>query len=192
MITIMTLHGAKGLEFDIVFLPGWEEGLFPSQRSLDENGIKGLEEERRLAYVGITRARKRALISYAANRRVHNMWQNALPSRFIAELPKAHIERDDDHLWRPSERYMGPQSGWGRAPLREGFGRRGDTLIDVSAEAVTQTGLGRYPSGARIFHQKFGYGKVLHSEGDKLEIAFDKAGVKKVMASFVMPAEQAG
>jgi DNA helicase-2/ATP-dependent DNA helicase PcrA len=87
---------------------------------------------------------------------------------------------------------MGPQSGWGRAPLREGFGRRGDTLIDVSAEAVTQTGLGRYPSGARIFHQKFGYGKVLHSEGDKLEIAFDKAGVKKVMASFVMPAEQAG
>ena len=192
MITIMTLHGAKGLEFDIVFLPGWEEGLFPSQRSLDENGLKGLEEERRLAYVGITRARKRALISYAANRRVHNMWQNALPSRFIAELPKAHIERDEEHLWRPSERYMGPQSGWGRQPLREGFGRRGGTLIDLSAEAVAQTGTGRYPSGARIFHQKFGYGKVLHSEGDKLEIAFDKAGVKKVMASFVMPAEQAG
>jgi len=192
MITIMTLHGAKGLEFDIVFLPGWEEGLFPSQRSLDENGMKGLEEERRLAYVGITRARKRALISYAANRRVHNMWQNALPSRFIAELPKAHIEREDDQLFRPSERYMGPPSGWGRAPLREGFGRRGGTLIDLSAEAVVQTGTGRYPSGARIFHQKFGYGKVLHSEGDKLEIAFDKAGVKKVMASFVMPAEQAG
>jgi DNA helicase-2/ATP-dependent DNA helicase PcrA len=192
MITIMTLHGAKGLEFDIVFLPGWEEGLFPSQRSLDENGLKGLEEERRLAYVGITRARKRALISYAANRRVHNMWQNALPSRFIAELPKAHIERDEEHLWKPSERYMGPQSGWGRQPLREGFGRRGGALIDLSAEAVAQTGTGRYPSGARIFHQKFGYGKVLHSEGDKLEIAFDKAGVKKVMASFVMPAEQAG
>jgi len=192
MITIMTLHGAKGLEFDIVFLPGWEEGLFPSQRSLDENGIKGLEEERRLAYVGITRARKRALISYAANRRVHNMWQNALPSRFIAELPKAHIEREDDQLFRPSERYMGPPSGWGRAPLREGFGRRGGTLIDLSAEAVVQTGTGRYPSGARIFHQKFGYGKVLHSEGDKLEIAFEKAGVKKVMASFVTPAEQAG
>jgi len=192
MITIMTLHGAKGLEFDIVFLPGWEEGLFPSQRSLDENGVKGLEEERRLAYVGITRARKRALISYAANRRVHNMWQNALPSRFIAELPKAHIERDEEHLWRPSERYMGPQSGWGRQPLRQGFGRRGGELIDLSAEAVAQTGTGRYPSGARIFHQKFGYGKVLHSEGDKLEIAFEKAGVKKVMAGFVVPAEKAG
>jgi DNA helicase-2/ATP-dependent DNA helicase PcrA len=193
MITIMTLHGAKGLEFDIVFLPGWEEGLFPSQRSLDENGLKGLEEERRLAYVGLTRARKRALISYAANRRVHNMWQNALPSRFIAELPASHIERDEERLWRPSERYMGPQSGWGRQPLREGFGRRGGgELIDLSAEAVVQTGAGRYPSGARIFHQKFGYGKVLHSEGDKLEIAFDKAGVKKVMASFVMLAERAG
>jgi DNA helicase-2/ATP-dependent DNA helicase PcrA len=87
---------------------------------------------------------------------------------------------------------MGPQSGWGRQPLREGFGRRGGELIDLSAEAVMQTGTGRYPSGARIFHQKFGYGKVLHSEGDKLEIAFDKAGVKKVMASFVMPAEKAG
>ena len=98
MITIMTLHGAKGLEFDIVFLPGWEEGLFPSQRSLDENGVKGLEEERRLAYVGLTRARKRALISYAANRRIHNMWQNALPSRFVAELPKAHIERDETSI----------------------------------------------------------------------------------------------
>jgi DNA helicase-2/ATP-dependent DNA helicase PcrA len=120
------------------------------------------------------------------------MWMTARESRYISELPKAHIEREDDQLFRPSERYMGPQSGWGRQPLREGFGRRGGQLIDLSAEAVVQTGTGRYPSGARIFHQKFGYGKVLHAEGDKLEIAFDKAGVKKVMASFVMPAEQAG
>ena len=193
MITIMTLHGAKGLEFDVVFLPGWEEGLFPHQRSLDENGVKGLEEERRLAYVGLTRARKRAYISYAANRRVHNMWQNALPSRFIAELPPEHIEREDAQMFRPSERYVGPPSGWGRSSAPREYGRRGgDTLIDLRAEPVAQTGSGRYPGGARIFHQKFGYGKVLHAEGDKLEIAFDKAGVKKVMASFVVPAEQAG
>jgi DNA helicase II / ATP-dependent DNA helicase PcrA len=192
MITIMTLHGAKGLEFDIVFLPGWEEGLFPSQRSLDENGMKGLEEERRLAYVGLTRAKKRAYISFAANRQIHGMWQNALPSRFIAELPKAHLEREENEIFRPSERYVGQPSGWGRPPPRDNFRSRGDTLIDLRAEPVAQTGAGRYPSGARIFHQKFGYGKVLHSEGDKLEIAFEKAGVKKVMAGFVVPAEKAG
>jgi len=192
MITLMTLHGAKGLEFDIVFLPGWEEGLFPSQRSLDENGMKGLEEERRLAYVGLTRAKKRAYISFAANRQIHGMWQNALPSRFIAELPKAHLEREENEIFRPSERYVGQPSGWGRQPPRDNYRARNDTLIDLRAEPVAQTGTGRYPSGARIFHQKFGYGKVLHSEGDKLEIAFEKAGVKKVMAGFVVPAEQAG
>ena len=88
----MTLHSAKGLEFGTVFLPGWEEGLFPHQRSLDEKGRAGLEEERRLAYVGITRAKRRANISFAQNRRVHNMWQIALPSRFIDELPADHID----------------------------------------------------------------------------------------------------
>jgi hypothetical protein len=92
MVSIMTLHAAKGLEFPVVFLPGWEDGLFPSQRSMDESGKKGLEEERRSAYVGLTRAEELATISFAANRRVYGQWQNALPSRFIDELPEAHVE----------------------------------------------------------------------------------------------------
>ena len=91
-VSVMTLHAAKGLEFPCVFLPGWEDGLFPSQRSMDENGVKGLEEERRLAYVGITRARAFCTVSFAANRRVYNQWQSQLPSRFVDELPPAHVE----------------------------------------------------------------------------------------------------
>src|SRR5262249_40680734 len=91
-INLMTLHAAKGLEFDTVFLPGWEEGLLPSQRTMDENGLAGLEEERRLAYVGLTRAKKRVFSYFAANRRVHGNWQSALPSRFISELPPEHVD----------------------------------------------------------------------------------------------------
>src|SRR3546814_12315610 len=92
----MTLHAAKGLEFDTVFLPGWEEGLFPNQRALDETGRRGLEEERRLAYVGLTRARKRVIVSFAANRRMHGSWAAAIPSRFVDELPKEHVEGESD------------------------------------------------------------------------------------------------
>src|SRR3989442_1550663 len=92
MVNLMTLHSAKGLEFDSVFLPGWEEGLFPSQRSVEEHGLKGLEEERRLAYVGLTRARRQVFVSFAANRRIHGQWQSSARSRFIDELPAAQIE----------------------------------------------------------------------------------------------------
>ncbi|HVY99521.1 MAG TPA: UvrD-helicase domain-containing protein [Dongiaceae bacterium] len=194
-LSIMTLHGAKGLEFDIVFLPGWEEGLFPSQRSLDENGLKGLEEERRLAYVGITRARKIAYISHAANRRVHNQWQNALPSRFIAELPKEHIERRDDQTFHRSQggfyRTGFSEPRWQGASYMQRAARRQPETIDATA-IVTSELPGRYESGARVFHQKFGYGAVVTAEGDKLEIEFDKAGRKRVMANFVVPAQQAG
>ncbi|MCT8990855.1 UvrD-helicase domain-containing protein [Chelativorans sp. SCAU2101] len=91
-VNLMTLHSAKGLEFDTVFLPGWEEGLFPHQRSLDEGGRAGLEEERRLAYVGLTRAKKNLHIWFASNRRIHGLWQSTIPSRFLDELPEAHVE----------------------------------------------------------------------------------------------------
>jgi ATP-dependent DNA helicase UvrD/PcrA len=188
MVNIMTLHSAKGLEFDAVFLPGWEEGLFPNQRSLDENGTAGLEEERRLAYVGITRARKRVEISYAATRRMHNLWQSALPSRFLTEIPGRNVEEDTvaglRETAQPSRSsYAGSRDHWGfatqrSAPLIEGEARR------VESRAP-------YPPGARVFHRKFGYGRVVAAEGDKLDIAFDKAGAKKVIASFVVPAEQA-
>lgn len=194
-LTIMTLHGAKGLEFDIVFLPGWEEGLFPSQRTLDENGLKGLEEERRLAYVGLTRARKIAYVSFAANRRVHNQWQNALPSRFLAELPPENIERREDQTFHRGQSRMfstGLSEGrWSGSSYMQRTARRAPPTIDATAMVAAETP-GRYASGAKVFHRKFGYGAVVSAEGDKLEIDFDKAGRKKVMAGFVVPAHEAG
>ena len=139
-VTMMTLHAAKGLEFDHVFLPGWEEGLFPSQRALDENGAAALEEERRLAYVGITRARRRATILHAANRRIYGQWTSAIPSRFLDELPDAHVTLESTltggaSLWRAAldqrdpfgdvERGSGRGPGWERAAVRSGEWRSG-------------------------------------------------------------------
>ena len=188
MVNLMTLHGAKGLEFDSVFLPGWEEGLFPHQLALDESGADGLEEERRLAYVGLTRARKRAHILSAANRHVHNQWVSALPSRFIDELPADHSEaRNRDGF--PVVAAMDSAAG---AP---GFPRRGARararLAERGTEADTwqkEPAEGSFAVGTRIFHQKFGYGRIRAVEGSKLSIAFEKAGEKKVIDRFVQPA----
>lgn len=174
MVSLMTLHAAKGLEFDVVFLPGWEEGVFPHQRAIDESGMKGLEEERRLAYVGITRAKKRLYISHAANRRIYNQWQSSIPSRFIGEIPPEHI----DQL----------ASGLQRAGARTAQAWKDEVaaiLGQPAAASAPRSSAPAFEKGARIFHQKFGYGRIRSVSGDHLEIDFEKAGHKKVLADFV-------
>ena len=210
-VTIMTMHAAKGLEFDNVFLPGWEEGVFPSQRALDEGGLASLEEERRLAYVAITRARRRCTILHASNRRIYGQWTSSIPSRFIAELPDTHIEQETTlsggaSMWRAnwSERddpfahvardrpgrsqNRGP--GWQRA-LSTGYDATPKRLAEPGRSAASYAAKprGDIAIGARVFHEKFGYGKVIGQEGNKLEIEFETSGPKRVIDSFVSVAD---
>ncbi|SFI24415.1 UvrD-helicase domain-containing protein [Bradyrhizobium sp. Gha] len=238
-VSLMTLHSAKGLEFDNVFLPGWEEGLFPSQRTLDEQGRAGLEEERRLGHVGLTRARRRAMIYFATNRRIHGTWSTTIPSRFLDELPAANVEITEskggsawggtggygasrfDDMEAFGSTYSTP--GWQRAQAnrnkgggRNGGGGRGgfeDEAATFSSSSSSGPDFGSYSSrrrgpmtiegelvakstgttsefslADRVFHQKFGYGRVTRIDGNKLTIAFDKAGEKKVVDSFVQRA----
>ncbi|KGM86981.1 ATP-dependent DNA helicase, Rep family [Roseovarius mucosus DSM 17069] len=202
-VTLMTLHAAKGLEFPAVFLPGWEDGLFPSQRAMDETGVRGLEEERRLAYVGITRAEEVCTISFAGNRRVYGQWQSQMPSRFIDELPEAHVDvLTPPGLYgggygaaasagiesRAAEANVYNSPGWRRLQARGGErpmsqpSEARHSVIDLQATSAHMV-------GERVFHQKFGYGAIIAIEGDKLEIAFEKAGTKKVVARFVTGAD---
>jgi DNA helicase-2/ATP-dependent DNA helicase PcrA len=199
-VSIMTLHAAKGLEFDVVFLPGWEEGLFPHQRSLDENGRAGLEEERRLAYVGLTRARRQAKIYFAANRRIRGLWQSTQPSRFLDELPADHVEVLDaagaraayppsrfDRVEAFSSTYQSP--GWRRAQARAnapGAAAASRGPVTIEGRLVAQSAVeSRFAKGARVFHIKFGPGSVAAVDGAKLTVDFDKAGRKMVLESFV-------
>ncbi len=212
-VSIMTLHAAKGLEFETVFLPGWEDGLFPHQRSLDENGRAGLEEERRLAYVGMTRAKRRAKIYFATNRRIHGLWQTTIPSQFIDDLPPDHVEVADSrssgsayggyaqsrfaNMDTYSSTYTTP--GWKRAQARQGaegagFARdpgpldqsRRKAPLTIEGEVMAKsTATSTFTPGARVFHVKFGPGSVAAVDGNKLTIDFDKAGRKLVLDSFV-------
>lgn len=198
MATIMTLHAAKGLEFERVFLPGWEEGVFPNQRAIDGGGTKALEEERRLAYVGITRARRLLTICYAANRRIYNQWAASVPSRFIEELPAEHtdfLQRQTLHEPAASGWFDDIHSGAGRGGRGPGFNRMRaagrSSVIEGQARLLGSElpkSKHNVERGQRVFHEKFGYGRVVTIDGNKLEIAFDKAGTKKVIDSFVTPA----
>ena len=210
-VTIMTIHAAKGLEFDHVFLPGWEEGVFPSQRAIEEGGLASLEEERRLAYVAITRAKRRCSIFHAANRRIYGQWTSSIPSRFIEELPDEHIESETTmsggaSLWRANwtenedpfahlskarpDRSTARGPGWQRA-LSTGYDSTPKRLAEPGKSAASFAAKPRtdIAIGARVFHDKFGYGVVTDQEGNKLEIEFEKAGAKRVLDSFVKLAD---
>ncbi len=210
-VTIMTMHAAKGLEFDNVFLPGWEEGVFPSQRSIDEGGLASLEEERRLAYVAITRAKRHCTILHAANRRIYGQWTSSIPSRFIGELPDEYVESETTmsggaSLWRANwtetedpfahvssqrpDRSTARGPGWQRA-LASGYETTPQRLAEPGKSAASFAAKPRtdISIGARVFHDKFGYGFVTDQEGNKLEIEFEKSGTKRVLDSFVKLAE---
>ena len=211
-VTIMTMHAAKGLEFDHVFLPGWEEGVFPSQRAIDEGGLASLEEERRLAYVAITRAKRRCTILHAANRRIFGQWTSSIPSRFVEELPDEHVASETTmtggaSLWRANwsetedpfahvardapgrQDKRGPgwqralASGYDPAPVRVKENTR-------SAASFAAKPRGDIVIGAQVFHDKFGYGAVIDQEGNKLTINFETSGEKRVLDSFVKLADQ--
>lgn len=178
LITLMTLHAAKGLEYTRIFLPGWEEGLFPHQRALDESGRAGLEEERRLAYVGLTRARQHVLITHAERRRFFTKggieWQSTVPSRFLTELPQDHLEMLDAGTFHRYQKH---------STQRSNFASEVSAIFNAAPAAPKADD--KFGIGKRVFHQKFGYGKILKKTDDQLEIFFEKAGVKKIMAGFV-------
>lgn len=187
-VTLMTLHGAKGLEFPVVFLPGWEEGLFPSQRSMDENGVKGLEEERRLAYVGLTRARERVFLSFAARRRTYGNWIDCIPSRFVDELPPDAVETETEvGMYGAGRSKHWDSSGFSLRPqaVSENRFRPNFTGGESFKSKQRPDKTGRFITGDRVVHESFGEGTVIHVDGNKLDVQFDAGGHKRIMAAFM-------
>ena len=196
-VRLMTLHAAKGLEFPVVYLPGWEEGIFPSQRSMDENGLRALEEERRLAYVGLTRAREEAKVSFVANRQVYGRWTNQIPSRFVDEMPIENVEATSQTGYN-APGWQSQESRWDRAGYQPNYTKRKDDDIggvDMSRLAPRPTphripvaakpASKNFVLGERVFHVKFGYGMITDVDGNKLIVDFETSGEKKVIDSFV-------
>lgn len=185
-VMLITLHSAKGLEFDVVFLPGWEEGLFPHQRALDEGGGDSLEEERRLAYVAITRARQRLFILMAHNRRVYGQWQNNLPSRFINELPPANIEICNNS----SNFYTGNLNKNHDNKYMFWSNKRKEVQNDSSSYSYNSNNHYDKPAhanviGTKVHHDSFGDGKVVGMDGNKVEVCFEEYGCKKIMKEYL-------
>jgi ATP-dependent DNA helicase UvrD/PcrA len=182
--SIMTLHSAKGLEFDTVFLAGWEEGVFPNPLALDDMGLAGLEEERRLAYVGLTRAKRKAHVLYASERQIYGQWQSSLPSRFLEELPKDTTEFVSDiRVYAPPRRDGSESFEVSSVPGKRGRHR----LIEGTARrlAPKEPETSDFAVGERVFHDKFGYGLIEDVDGRKLSVTFEQSGLKKIMDSFV-------
>lgn len=184
-VMLITLHSAKGLEFDVVFLPGWEEGLFPHQRNLDEGGNNALEEERRLAYVAITRAKQKLYILTALNRYIYGQWQNNIPSRFINELPPQNIEICNNVSAFYSHYNDNPynrQSAKERDPWQQHH------AYD-NKNTFSDTALKREFANTRIYHETFGYGKIIKMEGSKAHVLFDDGSLKKIHKNFLSKVE---
>ncbi len=187
-ISLMTLHASKGLEFDAVFLPCWEEGSFPSLKSVEEKGIEGLEEERRLAYVGITRAKKILNISYVSNRQIHGLWQSVIPSRFIDELPNSEVDFLTENL-DPNE-----SNSFSNFEFDQNYKYKNNfrKKINVSRDSYKNS-INEFSSisnndfkiNDRVFHIKFGMGTIVEINDNKANIEFDKAGLKHVITGFL-------
>jgi DNA helicase II / ATP-dependent DNA helicase PcrA len=210
-VSLMTLHSAKGLEFENIFLPGWEDGLFPNQRSLDEKGNSGLEEERRLAHVGLTRAKKSLWITYALNRRVYGLWQQSIPSRFIDEIPEEYKDFDAEYIntnnyyqqerqlkykdfdvgyaninnnYQKESQFTREATGT-KIPAWKRIKKNNSVTINAEFQEIDIKSKTNFIEGQRVFHEKFGYGKIIDINQLKLEIDFEKSGIKTVLESYI-------